>query len=68
MHGKRRDANSAMTCTFRPWALCLPGVERPVPARGHGDPVDPQQGAVEDHERLPAREVAVGRPARARAR
>jgi hypothetical protein len=45
-----------MTCTFTPWALCLfTGVVRPVTARAHADPVDPQQRAVEDHERFPDR-------------
>jgi hypothetical protein len=29
----------------------------PVSARSHADPVDAQQGAVEDHERLPARDL-----------
>ena len=37
----------AMTCRFMPCFLCLPGVERPV----RGDPVDRDQGAVQDHER-----------------
>ncbi|ALE86581.1 hypothetical protein AFB00_30380 (plasmid) [Pseudonocardia sp. HH130630-07] len=33
-------------------ALVFPGEERPVIARSHADPVDRQQRAVEDHERL----------------
>jgi hypothetical protein len=32
--------------------LCFAGVEHPVSAGVHADPIDAQQGAVEDHERL----------------
>ena len=34
-----------------PMALVFPGVERPVPTRGHPDPVDAQQRPVHDHGR-----------------
>jgi hypothetical protein len=37
--------------------LVLTGVERAVSTRGHGDPVDRQQGAIKDHERLPASDL-----------
>ena len=36
-----------MTCRFMPCLLCFPGVEGPADR----DPVDGDQGAVQDHER-----------------
>src|SRR4051812_47637170 len=44
-------AESAMTYTLTPWPL-FSGVVGPLVAARHADSVDPQQGAVEDHEGL----------------
>jgi hypothetical protein len=38
-------------------ALVLPGAEGRIMAARHSHAVDPQEGAVEDHERLPASDL-----------
>jgi hypothetical protein len=46
-----------MTCRFTPWRFVFAGVERPVIPRGHADPVDREQGAIEDDVGLAAGQV-----------